>query len=72
MVVDEVKEPEKVEQTKVAHVDSHHPEANLLTVVSDKDGTPLSCYLMWTHLAENMNKFYVAQVLQYKNRQGPK
>lgn len=77
MIVDEVKQPEKAASNSdakptTAQVDNHCPDAKNLCVVSDEKGTPLSCYLMWTDLKKNHNKFYVAQVLQPKNRQGPK
>ncbi|TNV79748.1 hypothetical protein FGO68_gene2208 [Halteria grandinella] len=45
-------------------VDHHVPQAQQYKVLFSKDGNACSCYLMWTDIKENHNKFYVAQALQ--------
>ena len=47
-------------------VDASVPSAQSYKVVSD-GGTTFSCYLMWTDLKNNHNKFYVSQGLQHNN-----
>lgn len=36
------------------------------TVVDGADGAALSCYLMWSDIKDNHNKYYIAQGLQNK------
>lgn len=43
-------------------VDHHVPKAELHKVIQEK-GKSFSCYLMWSDIKNNMNKFYVAQAL---------
>ena len=47
-------------------VDASVPSAQNYKVVSD-GGKTYSCYLMWTDLKDNHNKFYVSQGLQHTN-----
>ena len=46
-------------------VDSQVPSAQNYKVVIGADGKALSCYLMWSDLRNNNNKFYVSQALQH-------
>ena len=55
----------KMVQTSVTGgvlVDHLVPNAVQYKVISS-DGVPLSCYLMWSDIKENHNKFYIAQGL---------
>jgi poly [ADP-ribose] polymerase 2/3/4 len=47
-------------------VDASVPSAQNYSVVT-QNGISYSCYLMWTDLKSNHNKFYVSQALQHTN-----
>jgi len=44
-------------------VDHHVPSAANYKVVNGSDGKPMSCYLMWSDIKDNHNKYYIAQGL---------
>lgn len=48
-------------------VDHMVPQAVNYSVVNGADGKPLSCYLMWSDIKDNHNKYYIAQGLQDKS-----
>ena len=51
--------------TAGVYVDHFVPKAHDYQVLFDKSTAALSCYLMWSDIKENHNKFYVAQALQH-------
>jgi poly [ADP-ribose] polymerase 2/3/4 len=48
-------------------VDHLVPNAPAFSVVSASNGSPLSCYLMWSDIKDNHNKYYIAQGLKDKS-----
>jgi formylmethanofuran:tetrahydromethanopterin formyltransferase len=46
-------------------VDSKMPSAYNYKVLIGPSNTPYSCYLMWSDLKDNHNKFYVSQAVQH-------
>ena len=46
-------------------VDRKLPSAYNYKVVIGPSNTPYSCYLMWSDLKDNHNKFYVLQAVQH-------
>ena len=53
------------EEQGIMPVDQYVSGASGYTVVK-QDGKYLSCYLMWSDVKDNHNKFYIMQVLQHK------
>lgn len=45
--------------------DSLVPSAQNYKIVTGPDGSTCSCYLMWSDLTDNHNKFYVSLALQH-------